>query len=318
MGSKDMYQHVQEHYGSVAQAENPTHSGAIAKAFGYSEEELNSIPKDANLGLSCGNPLAIASLRKGETVIDLGSGAGFDVFLAAKQVGVHGRAIGVDMNKDMLARARKNQVTSATTGNVSFLEAKITSIPLEDGTADCIISNCVINLVPEDDKPAVFAEMVRLLKPGGRIAISDILARKALPVELRESVALYVSCVAGSGTMEDYTRYLKEAGFNDIVIVDTENDLNAYVDMAKEDKHVGCCGQSTKRAASSEGKTVSCCPEEKGVGCCSKAENNTTLSSNASANATILSDKDTATDFGLADININEWVGSFKIFAVKN
>ncbi|KAF2176860.1 ubiE/COQ5 methyltransferase [Zopfia rhizophila CBS 207.26] len=296
MDSKNIYQHVQEHYGSVARAKNSTYSGAIAKEFGYSEEELNGIPKDANLGLSCGNPLAIASLREGETVIDLGSGAGFDVFLAAKKVGAHGRAIGVDMNKDMLARARENQAKSPEADNISFVEANITSIPLEDGTADCIVSNCVVNLVPEADKPAVFAEIARLLKPGGRVAISDILARKALPAGLRESVALYVGCVAGSSTREDYTRFLKESGFSDIVIVDTKSDLNVYVDMAKDAKAkngdaAGCCGQSAKGAASSVAKTAGCCSEEK------KAAG--------------------STDFSLADIDINEWAGSFKIFAVK-
>ncbi|KAH8688900.1 S-adenosyl-L-methionine-dependent methyltransferase [Phaeosphaeriaceae sp. PMI808] len=252
----------------------PSYSSAIAQAFGYTEEELNSIPRDANLGLSCGNPLAIASLREGETVIDLGSGAGFDVFLSAKKVGPKGRAIGVDMNKDMLARARDNHVKSGGAENVSFIEGQITSTPIEDGIADCIISNCVINLVPEAEKPAVFAEMARLLKPGGRVAISDILARKPFPTELRESVAAYVGCVAGCSPKEDYERLLTENGFRDIVIVDTESNLMSYIDMANEGKQenedaAGCCDSLAIGAASGTARETPCC-SEKVASCCSE------------------------------------------------
>ncbi len=170
--------------------------------------------------------------HKGETVIDLGSGAGFDAFLAAKKIGTTGRAIGVDMNKvmsskthlsscllntsiqEMLKRARANQAESSETNNITFIEGQITSVPLQNGIADCIISNCVINLVPEAEKPAVFAEMSRLLKSGGRVAISDILAKKPFPEALRENVALYVQCVAGCSTKDNYIRYLKENGFD--------------------------------------------------------------------------------------------------------
>ncbi|KAF2276243.1 S-adenosyl-L-methionine-dependent methyltransferase [Westerdykella ornata] len=298
MDSQNIYQEVQEHYGSVARTFKDTaYSGAVAKAFGYSEDELSSIPKQANLGVSCGNPLAIASLREaskpsrgfGETVIDLGSGAGFDVFLAARKVGPKGRAIGVDMNKDMLARARENQAGIPDSDNISFVEAVITSIPLPDGTADCIISNCVINLVPEAEKPAVFKEMARLLRPGGRVAISDILARKVMPAELRESVALYVGCIAGCNLKEDYARWLEESGFGDVVIADTNSDLNVYVDMAKDPSvkdpdTAGCCGPPAKEASKTS--------------CCSTAVK-------------------APSDISLGDINLNEWAGSFKIFAVK-
>ncbi|KAH7120887.1 ubiE/COQ5 methyltransferase [Dendryphion nanum] len=283
MDAQNIYQRVQDHYGSLARTEKHSSSSAIAQAFGYTEEQLNEIPQGANLGVSCGNPLAIATLRTGETVIDLGSGAGFDVFLAGKQVGLQGRAIGVDMNKDMLARARNNHAKSGSAENVSFIEGQITSIPIENGIADCIISNCVINLVPEVEKPAVFAEMARLLKPGGRVAISDILAKKPLPNELRESVAAYVGCVAGCSPKEDYEHWLAESGFSDIVIVDAQSDLNVYFDMA-DDKNQGdtdvagsCCAQP----CSNEGSKVSSC-------------------------------------WNLAGMDINEWAGSFKIFAVKN
>lgn len=214
MDPNTIYHHVQSRYGSIARAENPQYSSTVAKAFGYSQEDLNSIPKDANLGLSCGNPLAIASLRPGETVVDLGCGGGFDVFLAAKQVGQHGRVIGIDMNKDMLSRARKNLTESTDINNAIFKEGIITSIPLEDATADCIISNCVVNLVPAAEKALVFVEIARILKPGGRVAISDILAKKELPASIKEDVAMYTGCIAGAATIGEYEKYLEDTGFS--------------------------------------------------------------------------------------------------------
>ena len=154
---------------------------AIAQAFGYSPEELASIPADANMGLSCGNPTATASLRPGEVVLDLGSGGGLDVFLAAQKVGPTGRAIGIDMTPEMIARARK-AAAEAGLANVEFHLSTIDKLPLPDASVDCIISNCVINLAP--DKPAVFRDMFRVLKPGGRIALSDIALKKTLPLDL--------------------------------------------------------------------------------------------------------------------------------------
>ncbi|KAI4193780.1 MAG: hypothetical protein LQ350_008144 [Teloschistes chrysophthalmus] len=235
-----IYEEVQKSYGIAATTSARVYGSTVAKAFGYSEDELANTPQDANLGLSCGNPFAIANLQEGETVIDLGSGAGFDVFLAAKKVGVTGKVWGVDMNKDMLAKANRNkEITKAD--NVSFNESPITQISLPDATAHCIISNCVINLVPETEKQLVFNEMYRLLKPGGRVAISDILVKRPLPEELKNNVALYVGCISGASLVQDYEKYLKDAGFSDTLIVDTKNDLNVYKTANPELGRTGCC-----------------------------------------------------------------------------
>lgn len=215
----EIYTAVASHYSaaSAGRTKDGSYESTVAKAFGYSPEELASIPADANLGLSCGNPLVLAKLREGETVVDLGSGAGFDVFLASRKVGPNGRAIGVDMNKDMLAKAERNKRAHAGSENITFVEAPITDIkPLETGSVDCIISNCVVNLVPEDEKPLVFKEMHRLLKSGGRVAISDILIKDGnqLPDTLKRDMGLYVGCIAGASLVSGYENYLKEAGFS--------------------------------------------------------------------------------------------------------
>ncbi|KAH7195209.1 S-adenosyl-L-methionine-dependent methyltransferase [Fusarium oxysporum] len=212
---------VSECYGSAAKGLDARYSNTIAKAFGYSEEELASVPKDANLGLSCRTPLAIATLREGETVINLGSGAGLDVFLSANKVGLIGKAIG-----DMLAKALALKADRAI-NNVEFIKSCITNIVLEDGITNCIISNCV----------QVFNEMFRLLKPGGRVAISDILAKKPLTEKIRNSMAFYVGCVAGVSQVVEYELYLGNAGFKDVLITDTGSDLNIYLDALAG----GCC-----------------------------------------------------------------------------
>jgi SAM-dependent methyltransferase len=219
---------VMDKYGAVAASSlSSEHAGVhrVAEAFGYSAEELASIPAEANMGLSCGNPTATANLRPGEVVVDLGSGGGLDVFLAAKKVGPTGKAIGIDMTPEMLERARANATTQGLS-NVEFHHATIDNLPLADLSVDCVISNCVINLAP--DKGAVFREIIRALKPGGRVAVSDIALKKALPPEIEEDLFAYVGCIAGAVLIEDYVRELKTAGFSDVSVIDTQKDLNAY------------------------------------------------------------------------------------------
>ena len=215
---------------------------AVARAFGYTAEELTSIPAEANLGLSCGNPTVFAGLKPGEVVVDLGCGGGLDVFLAARKVGPAGRAIGIDMTEEMLALARRNAARGPEGKpftNVEFHLATIDCLPLASGRADCVISNCVINLAP--DKPAVFREIARVLKPGGRVAISDIALKQPLPRDLAEDLSAYVGCIAGAILIDDYRRGLAEAGFAEVEVVDTGADLNAY---AMIDGQAGCCSPS--------------------------------------------------------------------------
>ena len=190
---------------------------AISKAIGYTDEELGSVPEDANLGLGCGNPIALASLTGGETVLDLGSGAGFDCFLAANKVGAKGKVIGVDMTPEMLEQAREN-AEKGRYENVEFRLGEIENIPAADNSVDVVISNCVINLSP--DKPKVFSETFRVLKPGGRLMVSDIVLRKELPDIIRSSVAAYVGCISGAMMKEDYLAVIKAAGFQDVRIMD--------------------------------------------------------------------------------------------------
>ncbi|HPC04047.1 MAG TPA: arsenite methyltransferase [Syntrophales bacterium] len=182
---------------------------------GYAEEELREAPEGANLGLGCGNPLAIDALREGETVLDLGSGAGFDCFLAARRVGPGGRVIGVDMTPEMIEKARENARTGGF-DNVEFRPGDIDRLPVDDGSVDAILSNCVINLVP--DKGKVFREAFRVLKPGGRIMISDIVLRRPLPEAVARSVAALTACVAGALLKEDYLSAVAKAGFAGIRI----------------------------------------------------------------------------------------------------
>jgi ubiquinone/menaquinone biosynthesis C-methylase UbiE len=187
-----------------------------SRLVGYSAEELASIPEDADLGLGCGNPAALAGLKKGETVLDLGSGAGIDCFLAAKKVGPTGRVIGVDMTPEMLDRARENARQSRST-NVEFRLGEIENLPAADGSVDVIISNCVINL--STDKDQVFREAFRVLRPGGRMMVSDLALRKLLPPAIRESVAAYVACIAGALVRDDYLDAIRKAGFKDVEVV---------------------------------------------------------------------------------------------------
>jgi SAM-dependent methyltransferase len=236
--SEQLLESVKSKYGAVATSTlSSDHAGvmAVAEAFGYSPEELTSIPAGANMGLSCGNPTATAKLRPGEVVVDLGSGGGLDVFLSSKMVGPQGRSIGIDMTPSMIDRARANAVAGGYE-NVEFYQSTIDEIPLPDASVDCVISNCVLNLAP--DKPAVFREIARVLKPGGRLAVSDIALKQELPKSVAESMAAYVGCIAGTIRINDYRDGLLAAGFEHVEIVDSGADLNTY---AKVENQSGCC-----------------------------------------------------------------------------
>jgi len=188
-----------------------------SKKIGYSDEELDSVPAGADLSLGCGNPVAIASLREGETVLDLGSGGGFDCFLAAKKVGETGKVIGVDMTPEMLDKARENARKSRRK-NVEFRLGEIENLPVADNTVDAVISNCVINLSP--NKQRVFEEAFRVLKPGGRLMISDIALDKKLPESVKENVRAYVGCVAGAVKKREYLKMIEKAGFKEVKVID--------------------------------------------------------------------------------------------------
>jgi arsenite methyltransferase len=191
-------------------------SNEISEKIGYTKDDIASVPDGADLGLGCGNPIALASLKEGEIVLDLGSGAGFDCFLAANKVGKNGKVIGIDMTPEMLEKAREN-ATKGGYSNVEFRLGEIEYLPVADNSVDVIISNCVINLVPEKEK--VFAEAFRVLKPGGRLMVSDIVLLKELPEIIMSSVAAYVGCISGAIMRDDYIEGIKKAGFQDVSIV---------------------------------------------------------------------------------------------------
>lgn len=216
---------VREHYGEIAEGKrcccSPVKSGmspvSISREIGYSEAEVGAVPEGANLGLGCGNPVAMASLRAGEVVVDLGAGAGFDCFLAAARVGPSGRVIGVDMTASMLEKARANAARGGF-ANVEFRLGEIEHLPVGDGEADVILSNCVINLSP--DKPQVFREAYRVLRPGGRLMVSDMVLLKPLPQFIRDSVEAYAGCIAGASLKDDYLSSIREAGFENVEILE--------------------------------------------------------------------------------------------------
>lgn len=236
---KDVKKIVREGYGAIAGSDSsccapakpcccgPSKADEISSRIGYSREELESVPEGANLGLGCGNPVALASLREGETVVDLGSGPGFDCFLAANKVGEEGKVIGVDMTHEMLEKAREN-ARQGGYGNVEFRLGEIENLPVADNSADVIISNCVINLSP--DKARVFREAFRVLKPGGRLMVSDIVLEGELPQQIRKSAAAYVGCVSGAILREDYFRMIAEAGFADTEVESAEYPLKMMFD----------------------------------------------------------------------------------------
>jgi len=189
----------------------------ISKKIGYREEDLNQVPDASNLGLGCGNPVALASLKEGEVVLDLGSGAGFDCFLASKRVGERGKVIGVDMTPEMIDKAKEN-ARKGNYKNVEFKLSEIENLPIEDNSVDIIISNCVINLSP--DKEKVFQESFRILKPGGRIMISDIVLIKELPGFIKNSIEAYVGCLSGAIKKGNYLQLIKKAGFSEVKVLE--------------------------------------------------------------------------------------------------
>lgn len=241
--SEAVRQKVREGYGKIAQSgsccgpsggccgPSTVNSEDLARHIGYSSEELAQLPEGANMGLSCGNPNAIASLKPGETVLDLGSGGGFDVFIAGKKVGPSGKAIGVDMTAEMLQKARKNLETyRQTTGlnNVEFRLGEIEHLPLADASVDVVISNCVINLSP--DKPQVWRELFRVLKPGGRVAISDLALLKPLPPAVAEMVEALIGCVAGAALVSETERMAREAGLRDVQLESRRQYIDGMLD----------------------------------------------------------------------------------------
>jgi SAM-dependent methyltransferase len=309
---------VRARYGEVARGGLSSEQGgvrAVAEAFGYTAEELASIPAEANMGLSCGNPTATANLREGETVVDLGSGGGLDVFLAAAKVGPAGRAIGIDMTPEMIELARRNAAKreGGAPANVEFHLATIDKLPLPDASVDCVISNCVINLAP--DKPAVFREIARVLKPGGRLALSDIALKRPLPAEIAGDLLAYVGCVAGAIPMEDYRRGLVEAGFGEVAVVDAGADLNAYSQIESQS---GCCSPAATGAPGEP--AAASLPASGSYSCCAPAAATGPAAVSCCAPAPGAQDSgETRGDLSdlLARYNINDYAASVRVFAVK-
>jgi len=244
---RDIKKEVKKRYGNIAKTSGSCCGPAsscgcsavpsaeeLSASVGYTPAELATLPEGANLGLGCGNPVALASLKPGETVLDLGSGAGIDCFLAARKVGPQGRVIGVDMTEEMLRLARENVKKSGLT-NVEFLQGEIENLPLEDATVDAVISNCVINLAT--DKERVFREVYRVLKPGGRMMVSDIVLDGELPEKIRDSVAAYTGCIGGAMKRADYLAAMAKAGFTQVEIVaETKVPVDLWADYPQEAK----------------------------------------------------------------------------------
>lgn len=239
----DVHAAVREHYGQIAAGGGSCCGPAsaccgggvdqerLAQALGYSQAELSAVPEGANLGLSCGNPTALASLRPGEVVLDLGSGAGFDAFIAAARVGAEGHVHGVDMTREMVGRARHNAAAfKRRTGlaNLSFHQGQIEALPLPDASVDVVISNCVINLSP--DQPRVWRELSRVLRPGGRVSVSDLALRRPLPEAVKADVLALVGCIAGAALLEETLSMMREASLVDVQVQTREGSLEALLD----------------------------------------------------------------------------------------
>jgi SAM-dependent methyltransferase len=240
----------------------PKPGGTDAVTLGYSPNDLKSVPEGSEMGLGCGNPTALASIQPGETVLDLGSGGGFDCFLAARQTGPTGRVIGVDMTPEMISKARANAAKGGF-ANVEFRLGEIENLPLADVSVDLILSNCVINLSP--DKPRVFAEAFRVLKPGGRLAVSDIVALKSIPDELKADFAAYTGCVAGAAPADAVEKMLRDAGFVDVRVAVKESSrafINDWLPGAQAGDYVASAAITARKPSEA------CCDES----CCDGSE----------------------------------------------
>ena len=282
MSEDEIRARVREDYGRVAQQERSccgpgstcspggacspggTQVDQVAKQIGYTDEELATAPEGANLGLGCGNPTALATLKEGETVLDLGSGAGFDCFLAADRVGRTGRVIGVDMTPDMLDKAKQNAAKGGY-DNVEFRLGEIEHLPVADGAVDVVISNCVINLSP--DKAAVFGESHRALRPGGRMMVSDVVLLDDLPAGIKDSAAAYVGCISGAMAKDEYLQTIKDAGFDEVCVV---SETHFPIDFLADDPTVQSAmkelGMGVDELAELAGSAVSVAVEAKKAG----------------------------------------------------
>lgn len=243
MKEQEIKKVVRENYAKVASSNSCCCSGQqdsccgqpgmekeISLNMGYSNEDINKVPEGSNLGLGCGNPVALASIKKGEVILDLGSGAGFDCFLAADKVGPEGKVIGVDMTPEMVKKAVENAQKGGYK-NVEFRLGEIENLPLESNSIDFIISNCVVNLSPDKDK--VFKEAYRVLKPGGRIIVSDVVLTEELPDYIKNNTSAYVSCISGAVIKDNYLKIIEKAGFADIKVID---EVNFPINFCSKDK----------------------------------------------------------------------------------
>jgi arsenite methyltransferase len=261
MKEENIHKTVRKGYAKIAK-QQPNTCGCgcgsatnVSEQVGYSKEELSSVPEGADLNLGCGNPVALASLKLGETVIDLGSGGGLDCFLAAKKVGNKGKVIGVDMTPEMLDRARANLKKSKYI-NVEFRLGEIENLPIADNTADVIISNCVINLSP--NKQRVFNEAYRVLKPKGRLMISDMVLLKEIPDEILKNVSAYIGCISGAEKKGDYLKHIDQAGFRNVKIVEeTTMPVEALISEQTAEQILKELKMTMKQAAEYFGAAVS-------------------------------------------------------------
>ncbi len=262
---------VREKYGQAARGESCCGTSGccgasnvedIATAIGYSDDDLKAVPDGANLGLGCGNPLEFADVKQGETVLDLGSGAGFDAFLAARKVGPLGRVIGVDMTPEMLSKARAN-IETLKTKNVEFREGIIEDLPLKDSAVDLVISNCVINL--STDKPQVFREIARVLRPGGRMLVSDLVLNRPLSPALKNNVEAYVGCVAGASMKDEYLKLAQEAGLTNVEIVNEIQYDVGLSEIGDELRKEALEAVASVKVRAYKPKDTDCCSP----GCCS-------------------------------------------------